>query len=51
MTAMTSHSSNSFCCSAAAAGTSARNIPILDTAIDLAVSICVLILGIVRMIG
>lgn len=43
MTAMVSMNSNSFsCCSTAVAGTSARNIPILDTALILAVSICVL---------
>ena len=33
---------NTFSCSAAAAGSSARNTPILDTAGILAVSICVL---------
>jgi len=42
MTAMVFANSNSFSCSTAAAGSSARNIPILDTASILAVSICVL---------
>ena len=48
MTAMTAMHSNSFsCCSTAVAVTSARNIPLLDTARILAVSICVL-LGIIE---
>ena len=38
------------CCSTAVAGTSAHNIPLLDTAIFLAVSICVLCLGLLRII-
>jgi len=42
MTGFGSMNSNSFSCSTAAAGSSARNIPILDTAEVLAVSICVL---------
>lgn len=42
MTAMCSVSSHSFSCSTAAAGSSAHMIPILDTAIILAVSICIL---------
>lgn len=50
MTAMTAMHSNSFsCCSTAVAVTSARNIPLLDTARILAVSICVL-LGLLRII-
>ena len=51
MTAMVSMNSNSFSCSSAAAvSTSARNIPILDTAIALVVSICVVLLGLLRII-
>ena len=51
MMAMASKSSNCFsCCNSAAAGSSARNIPLLDTAISLVVSICVLCLGLVRII-
>lgn len=42
MTGFDSMNSTSFSCSTAAAGSSACNIPILDTAIILAVSICVL---------
>ena len=49
MTAMNSMSFNSFSCSSAAAVASAHNIPLLDTAIILAVSICVLPL--LRIIG
>ena len=42
--------SNGFsCCSSAVAGTSARIISILDTAMEMAVSICVL-LGLLRII-
>lgn len=52
MTAMVSANTNGFsCCSAAAVSTSAHNIPLLDTAIILAVSICVLSLPLLRIIG
>lgn len=52
MTAMVRTGSNSFnCCSQAAVNTSAHNIPLLDTAISLVVSICVLCLGLLRIIG
>ena len=51
MAAMVSMNTNSFnCCSMAAAGTSAPMISILDTAIALVVSICILCLDIVRII-
>ena len=46
MKAFGNQNSNRFCCSTAAAGFSACNIPILDTAIFLVVSICVLCLRI-----
>ncbi len=42
MTALGFMNSNCFCCSTAAAGSSARENNILDTADILAVSICVL---------
>lgn len=49
MTAFGSMNTNSFSyCSMAAAGSSARILPILDTAISLVVSICVLCLGLLR---
>ena len=48
MTAMVSMNSNSCCCSCAAACTFAPILPILDTAMTLVVSICVLCLGILR---
>ena len=52
MTAMVSMNTNSFrCCSTAAAGSSAHNIPVLDTANALVVSICVLCLPLLRIIG
>lgn len=51
MTAMVRANANSFsCCSTAAVSTSARYIPLLDTAITLVVSICVLLLGLLRII-
>ncbi len=49
MTAMSFMNSNSASCSTAAAVVSAHNVPILDTAISLVVSICVL--GLLRIIG
>lgn len=48
MTAMVSMNSNSCCCAFAAASTSMPMLPILDTAMTLVVSICVLCLGILR---
>ncbi|MBQ2854732.1 MAG: hypothetical protein IJE81_04585 [Oscillospiraceae bacterium] len=44
------NTASSSCCSSAVAGTSAHNIPILDTAPVLAVSICVLGLSLLRII-
>ena len=35
-------------CSMAAAGTSAPVIPLLDTAVDLVVSICIVLAGIIK---
>ena len=50
VTAMVSANTNSFSCSSTAAvSTSVHNIPLLDTAISLVVSICVL-LGLLRII-
>ena len=40
------HSNRFFCCSMAAAGTSAPMIPLLDTAITLVVSICIVLVRI-----
>lgn len=52
MAAMVFTNTNSFSCSSSAAvSTSAHNIPLLDTAVDLAVSICVLFLPLLRIIG
>ena len=49
MAAFGSKNSNSFsCCSMAAAGTSAPMIPLLDTAIFLVVSICVVLLRMIE---
>lgn len=51
MTAMVCSNTNSFSCSSTAAvNTSVHNIPLLDTAISLVVSICVLGLGLLRII-
>ena len=50
MTAMNSMNSSAFCCSTAAAGSSATLASLLDTARILAVSICILpLLRICRM--
>ena len=49
MMTMNSTNSSAFSCSTAAAGTSAHIFPILDTAMILVVSIC--ILPILRIIG
>lgn len=42
MTGFGTMNSNHVCCSTAAAGSSARNLPVLDTVSILAVSICIL---------
>lgn len=51
MKAMVSMTSSHSSCCAAVAGTSVHNIPLMDTARILAVSICVLCLGMLRIIG
>ena len=51
MKAMVFTNSNSFSCSTAAAGSSAYMIPILDTAVILAVSICILALPLLRIMS
>ena len=51
MTAFGFNNTNRFnCCSMAAAGTSAPMIPILDTAVSLVVSICIVLVRIIRTI-